>query len=140
MSAFSRIEDPRVLTVIMAALVSAILWIATWELLGKGRDQQCLPNKAMTIGAAMETPSSVSNCLPLAWFLVIKSLNRIGRRLRRCWLAWAKPCWRVLILADRRRSMAFSPRSTANSLRRDRLVHRPEGVPMFCQLAAISTR
>lgn len=31
MSAFSRIEDPRVLTVIMTALVSAMLWVATWQ-------------------------------------------------------------------------------------------------------------
>lgn len=30
MSAFSRIEDPRVLTVIMTLLVAAMLWIATW--------------------------------------------------------------------------------------------------------------
>ncbi|MEM7547000.1 MAG: DUF2182 domain-containing protein [Pseudomonadota bacterium] len=31
MSAFSRIEDPKVLTIIIAALISGILWIATWQ-------------------------------------------------------------------------------------------------------------
>lgn len=31
MSVFSRIEDPRVITTIIAALISGILWIATWQ-------------------------------------------------------------------------------------------------------------
>lgn len=31
MSAFSRIEDPKVITIIIAALISALLWLATWQ-------------------------------------------------------------------------------------------------------------
>lgn len=61
MTVFTRLEDPKVLTILMAALVSAILWVATWASMSgmdMGMDMSAGSGGAMQMG---EQPAAMSN-------------------------------------------------------------------------------
>ncbi|MEM7524151.1 MAG: DUF2182 domain-containing protein [Pseudomonadota bacterium] len=66
MTVFSRLEDPKVLTLIMAALVSAILWLATWSTMsGMGAmDMSMDMSSSGSMGAEMSSDATSGTMSP----------------------------------------------------------------------------